>query len=155
MNIRLDLIRKFQRPVVYVSVNGIQHLALLDTGAQVPVFIGNSEMIARLGGRHIQSDGWFSGFGGRCSGAMYQIDMDMGGFVYQDLPVLQTDDMNMPFSFILSATMFSGFNYLIDDRHKVLTINTFEEAATRRLRAADSSGTIHVLAETEESRDGA
>lgn len=153
MNIRLELIRRFQRPVIYVTVGGVPRLALLDTGAQVPVYIGDSRSIVRMGGQLMERGSSFSGFGGRCTGDMYRIDMDIGGFVFRDLPVMQTAAIDMPFQFILSAPMFSGYSCLIDDRNKVLSVNTYDDKGSRRLRVADQCGMIHVLADTEPPSD--
>lgn len=148
MNIRLDLIRRFQRPVIRVGVGGVEHLALLDTGAQVPVYVGGSQFLMRIGGKLIGKDRSFSGFGGRCSGDIYKIDLDMGGFMFRDLPVMQTTTIDMPFKFILSAPMFSGFSYLIDDRQKILTVNTHDASSSRHIRVIDKDGHIHVFADT-------
>ena len=51
----------------------------------------------------------------------------------------------MPFDFIFSATMFTGFRYVIDTQAHALTIETCSDETNLRMRVADNMGGFRVL----------
>lgn len=79
----LPLDRHFQRPVVKLS-NGLT--ALLDTGAFILVWTDKEELLKRkLGGRFIKSNMPLNGFGGKTSGNLYRVTLNIGEIIYPDL----------------------------------------------------------------------
>ena len=75
---RLD--KKHQRPVVVLK-NGLT--ALLDTGAYIPVWTDDEEILTSyLGAVFVRDNIKLSGFGGTAYGNLYRVNIDLGGIVY-------------------------------------------------------------------------
>lgn len=145
MNIRIKLLEGDIRPVFRLPVGGRSLTVLFDTGAQVPVFIGTQERLEEMGGRLEMPDVAFVRFGGSCPGNSYRLDLDMAGFIFYDLLVMQTTHIMMPLDFIFSAGMFSRFSYTIDNRQKIMNINTYEMRDMTRMTLTDDSGRPVIL----------
>ncbi len=151
MIVRFNLDRRFRRPVINVMNKGKIYPALIDTGAAVPVFTLGVNKISAFDGRLCRENVSFTGFGGVCRGNYYRINLELGILKYIDLPVICVHDSEMPFAFIFSATMFTGFSYTIDDARHIFTIDTMTGGRELRLRIRDKTGGFRILAISEDN----
>lgn len=142
---RFSLLRQFKRPAFYIYHNAERYLAMLDTGALFSVFADTAERMEQMGGKLIENNVSFSGFGGKCSGTLFLFDISIGAITYRSMPVICAPLSDTRFSFILSAGMFTGFKYTIDDRMKILTVDTCSNEREFRLRGMGGSEHVHVL----------
>lgn len=112
----LDLDRKFQRPVVKLA-NFNNFNALIDTGSVFPVWTTSEDILKSINGVCVKESFTFSGFGGRANGKLYTIPMlKVGDFVYPNMHIIfSIDSINEKWDLILSATMFNGLKYEIDN----------------------------------------
>ena len=142
MTLKLDSLQ--QRPVVIVG-NGMT--ALLDTGAYIPVWTDDeSILVEKLGAEMVAERVSFTGFGGRATGNLYKVTLQLGDLIYPNMIIISNDDLEVPFNMILSATMFQNLIYEIDDRNHRLNITIpDEESKVRNLRIVNLDGKIHVL----------
>lgn len=140
--LRLDNTR--QRPVVILK-NGLT--ALLDTGAYIPVWTDDEDILTtELGAELVRKDVPLSGFGGSTLGNLYRVNIDIGGILYPNMHVIANNDINATFNLILSATMFAGLIYQIDTVNHVLNIEIPDgESNVRNLRVVNEDGKIFVL----------
>ncbi len=147
MTLKLDSLQ--QRPVVIVG-NGMT--ALLDTGAYIPVWTDDeSILVEKLGAEMVAEGVSFTGFGGRATGNLYKVTLQLGDLIYPNMIIISNDDLEVPFNMILSATMFQNLIYEIDDRNHRLNITIpDEESKVRNLRIVNSDGMIHVLCSSNE-----
>lgn len=114
--LKLDNTR--QRPVVILN-NGLT--ALLDTGAYIPVWTDDEDILtSELGAELVRKDVPLSGFGGCTHGNLYKVNIDIGGILYPNMHVIANNEINATFNLILSATMFEGLIYQIDTVNHVL-----------------------------------
>ena len=150
MIVQFSLSSHFRRPVVNIVHGGDTYPSLIDTGANIPVFTLGARRLADFDARLVGERAAFGGFGGGCTGALYRIDLDVGAFRYVDLPMICTHDPTMPFAFILSATMFTGFAYTIDDAARTLTVDTRTDETDLLFRIHDGAGGFRVLVGTKE-----
>lgn len=133
-----------QRPVVILN-NGLT--ALLDTGAYIPVWTDDEEiLISELGAELVRKDVPLSGFGGCTQGNMYKVNIDIGGILYPNMHLIANNDINATFNLILSATMFAGLIYQIDTVNHMLNIEIPDgESNVRNLRIVNEEGKVFVL----------
>lgn len=123
----LDLFSSNGRPLIKVNICGVSRLALIDTGATLPVFVKSSNMLTDLGGRLHDKFGFrkfkFSGFGGEVTGLCYQLTIEVGGYYYIDMPVIHVEDEEGPeYDIILPATAFSCFDYEIKNSNNKIIL---------------------------------
>lgn len=78
---------------------------------------------------------------------MHRIDLRLGILKYAGLPVICVRNSEMPFAFILSATMFTGFSYTVDDAVHVFTVDTKTDDRELHLRIRDKEGEFKILAD--------
>lgn len=147
MILNLDISQ--QRPVVLLSNN---LMALLDTGAFVPVWTDDEELLKKLyNAEFVKSDVPLSGFGGTTKGNLYKATMTIGDLIYPNMHIIANSELNTSFSMIISATMFSGLIYEIDTKNHKLNITIpNDESRIRNLRIQDSNGKLHVLCSSAE-----
>ena len=140
--LKLDNTR--QRPVVILN-NGLT--ALLDTGAYIPVWTDDEDILtSELGAELVKKDVPLSGFGGCTLGNLYKVNIDIGGILYPNMHIIANNDINATFNLILSATMFEGLVYQIDTVNHVLNIEIPDkESNVRNLRVEDDEGRLFVL----------
>ncbi len=133
-----------QRPVVILN-NGLT--ALLDTGAYIPVWTDDEDiLISEMGAELVKKDVPLSGFGGCTHGNLYQVSIDIGGILYPNMHVIANNDINATFNLILSATMFEGLIYQIDTVNHVLNVEIPDgESNVRNLRVVNEEGRLFVL----------
>ena len=142
MTLQLD--SRQQRPVVRLK-NGLR--ALLDTGAYIPVWTDDEDiLVENLGASIITKDVSFSGFGGEARGNLYKVSLNVGELYYPNMTIIVNQDLDTPFNLILSATMFQNLIYEVDDKnHRMNIMIPDEESMVRNLRIEDSGGQIHIL----------
>ena len=147
MILRLD--SQQQRPVVIVGEN---MTALLDTGAYIPVWTDDeSILVEKLGAELVAKGVSFTGFGGRASGNLYRVTLQVGDLVYPNMMIIANNDLEVPFNMILSATMFQDLIYEIDDKnHKLNVTIPDDESTVRNLRIVNTDGKVHVLCSSRE-----
>lgn len=147
MTMEFDLLEDFQRPAIMLKFGNEKFRALVDTGAFIPVYTGNIEILKSIGGKFEKRGVSFGGFGGRFTGDLYRIDLKFGRLKYEQLPIICAHNPNMPFTFVLSATMFAGFKYTIDNIEHRLIVDTNTDDSTAKLRYKTKSGMYIVLSE--------
>ncbi len=140
----MKLDKKSQRPVVVLK-NGLT--ALLDTGAYIPVWTDDEDiLISFLEAEFIRNNVQMSGFGGVTYGNLYKVNIDVGGILYPNMHIIANNSIDATFNFILSATMFDGLLYQIDTVHHVLNIDVPDtESIVRNLRIESRDGQQFVL----------
>ena len=122
----LNLNSRYQRPVIQLS-SWHNFEALLDTGAFFPVWTANERILNVLGGKCVKNN-----------------------LVFPSIHIIACKDLeDVPFQLILSATMFSGLIYEIDDKkHKLNVTIPNDESMVRNLAIKDSKGKLHIMYES-------
>lgn len=146
--LKLDNTR--QRPVVILN-NGLT--ALLDTGAYIPVWTDDEDILtSEMGAELVQKDVPLSGFGGATFGNLYKVSIDIGGILYPNMHIIVNNDINATFNLILSATMFEGLIYQIDTVNHMLNVEIPDwESNVRNLKVVNEGGKVFVLCSAAES----
>ncbi|MDR0220497.1 MAG: hypothetical protein LBI54_03715 [Lachnospiraceae bacterium] len=140
----LHLDKRFQRPVVFtMQFSGCR--ALLDTGATLPVWTASEDVLKALGGTMVSDNVSFSGFGGPVVAQLYQLTVSLGKIIYPNMHLIFSENEKIPGFLLLSATMFGGMHYTIDDENHLLTIDTRSNQAAYNLRIEDKNGDLYVL----------
>ena len=141
--IRLD---KFEgRPVLRLD-NDIA--ALLDTGAEIPVYTLGAESLKLIYDAELVLENVsIGGFGGKHYGDVYKLKFfRLGNLVYPNIHIFVTDFDNR-FPFILSASMFYGLIYEVDTKRHALTVRIpDDESEVRNLRIVREDGGLYVMA---------
>ena len=139
----LNLDATQQRPVVVLK----NLTALLDTGAYIPVWTDDEEiLVSDLGAKLVKKDVPFSGFGGTTYGNLYQVTLEVGDLIFPNMHIVANNKLNTSYNLILSATMFDGLIYEINTRFHVLNFTIINDNdLVRNLRVVDKDGKIHVL----------
>lgn len=144
----MSLMKNSVRPVVKLqSWNSFR--ALLDTGAFFPVWTADESLLYNLGATLKMQGVSFSGFGGSTKGNLYELQsFVLGDLIFPNMHMIACKDLqDVPFQLILSATMFCGLIYEIDDKNHKLNITVPDgESIVRNLRIEDSAGRLHILA---------
>ena len=143
----LSLVKDSLRPVVKLeSWNNFR--ALLDTGSFFPIWTAEERILNDLGGILLRKDVSFSGFGGRTKGNLYEVQkIVIGDLIFPNTHIVACKDLSdVPFQLILSATMFQGLIYEIDDKnHRFNVTIPDDESNIRNLRIEGSNGRLHIL----------
>lgn len=137
-----------QRPVVALENN---LTALLDTGAYLPVWTDDEEiLVSKLGGKLVKSNVPFSGFGGTTCGNMYQVTLKVGALIFPNMHIIANSELSTSYNLILSATMFDNLIYEINNNSHVLNVTVLNDNdLIRSLRIVDKNGKNHVLCSSE------
>ena len=132
-----------QRPVVALK----NLTALLDTGAYIPVWTDDEEiLVSELGAKLIKENIPFTGFGGIAHGNLYQVTLEVGDLVFPNMHIVANGELNTSYNLILSATMFDGLIYEIDTYSHRLNVTVVNDSDfVRNLRVIDKDGRVHVL----------
>ena len=147
----LAMRKKAQRPIIFLQ--DFFHLdAMLDTGSVLPVWVEDEGWLAEIGSILVTANQPFGGFGGTAIGTLYRIPLfRCGDLVYPNLPIIAAK-INLPCQMLLSATMFSGLIYEVDDCHHRFNVTIPDtESSIRNLRIEDREGTLHVLCTGEDA----
>ena len=142
--ITFQLDHRQQRPVL--KLEG-KLRALLDTGAYIPVWTDDEEVLAHnMGAELVAKNVSFTGFGGTAIGNLYKVTLRVGELIYPNMSILANQDLDTPFNLILSATMFQNLIYEVDDKNHRFNVSIpDEESMVRNLRIEDKNGIIHIL----------
>ena len=134
-----------QRPTVCLD-NFANSYVMLDTGALIPVWCGEEKIFQDLGAVFVASGQSFGGFGGTATGTLYRLPLfRFCILLFPNLPVI-VSRYNLPCQMILSATMFKGLAYEVDDGHHLLSVTVPDgETNVRHLKVTDKNGRVHVL----------
>ena len=146
----LPLDKERQRPTLYLkSFFGLS--AMLDTGAVLPVWVEDEGLLQNMGAIKIAKNQPFGGFGGMTTGTLYRIPLfRCGDLMFPELPIIASRS-ELSCQMILSATMFSGLIYEIDDFHHKFNVTVPDtESIIRKLIIEDSNGKLHILCSGEE-----
>lgn len=140
--LRLDATQ--QRPVVLLK-NSLT--ALLDTGAYIPVWTDEEDILASvMGGKLVKRNVPFTGFGGIAYGNLYQVTLEIGDLVFPNMHIVANSELNTSYNLILSATMFDGLIYEIDTKAHRLNVSVpDEESIVRNLRIVDKNEKVYIL----------
>lgn len=140
----LNLDKTQQRPVVVLKNN---LTALLDTGAYIPVWTDDEDiLVSDLGAKLIKKNVPFTGFGGTTFGNLYQVTLEVGDLTFPNMHIVANSELNTSYNLILSATMFDGLIYEINTMSYMLNVTVVKESdLVRNLRVVDKDGKIHVL----------
>ncbi len=143
----LNLDKRQQRPVVLL--NNLS--ALLDTGAYIPVWTDDEEiLVTNFDGKLVKKNVPFTGFGGVAYGNLYQVNINIGDLVFPNMHIVANGDLNSSYNLILSATMFDGLIYEINTKtHKLNITVPNGESNIRNLRIEDRNGHLHILCNSE------
>ena len=144
----LNINKKYQRPIAELK-SWHNFEALLDTGAVFPIWTDEEDILSLIGGKLVKKDISFGGFGGEAKGSLYRLqNVVVGELIFPDIYMIACKDLrDVPFQLILSATMFCGLIYEIDDKNYKLNITVPDgESIVRNLRIEDSAGRRHILA---------
>ena len=133
-----------QRPVIRLD-NGLR--ALLDTGAYIPVWTDEENILKeKLGAQLFAQNVSFTGFGGKTTGNLYKVTLQIGQLVYPNMSIVANAELDTPFNLILSATMFQNLIYEVDDKNHKFNITIPDtESIVRNLRIKSINGRIIVL----------
>lgn len=147
--ITLTLDTKQQRPVISFG-NGLR--ALLDTGAYIPVWTDDEDVLVdKMGAELVSKNVSFTGFGGTATGNLYKVSLQVGELYYPNMSIVANQDLDTPFNLILSATMFQNLIYEVDDKNHMFNVQIpDEESMVRNLRIEDTEGEIHILCNSAE-----
>ena len=111
--------------------------ALFDTGAIIPVTSLSVKFLKEHFGAEYVIKGSIRGIGGEVSGEVYSLKNFMiGDITYETLEVFHPDNVDPKFSFILSATLFYGYEYGINTtigNKQTLTLRIPDEQSTKRV----------------------
>ena len=116
------LLKNSTCPIINIpNLMGIN--ALIDTGASIPVWTADASILTRImRAKLCLKDTYITGFGGRCYGDVYKIDFNLGGISFPDMPIFTARIGGNNKQMILSASMFTGLQYIIDDANKEFKI---------------------------------
>jgi hypothetical protein len=117
----------------------------LDTGATFPVWTASEEVLKALGGIFVMDNITFSGFGGPVVAKLYQLTVSLGKIIYPNMHLIFSENEKIPGYLLLSATMFNGMHYTIDDENHQLTIDTRSNQAAYNLQIEDRNGELHIF----------
>ena len=151
----LKLYSKIQRPTFDIHCDKI--VAMLDTGALYPIWTKSEELLIKLlkaeyTGKNVP----VSGFGGTTTGKVYIIPLlQVGKINYTNMHIVVSDNLGkVPFSIILSATMFQGLIYEIDTVNNCFNVTIpNNESSIRNYKVIDSMGQINILCQSVEETE--
>jgi hypothetical protein len=134
-----------QRPIVYLA-DYFQLNAMLDTGSLFPVWVENEDFLKNIGGIPIAYNQPFGGFGGMATGTLYRVPIfRCGELMFPEFPIIASQ-ISLPCQMLLTATMFSGLIYEVDDCHHRFNVTIPDrQSCVRKLTIEDSQGRLHVL----------
>ena len=141
----LPLLDVAQRPTAYLK--DYFHLyAMLDTGSLFPVWVRDEAKLKAMGAIPIAYNQPFGGFGGMTKGTLYRLPLfRCGDLIFPEMPIIASR-INLPCQMLLTATMFSGLIYEVDDHnHKFNVTIPDKESHIRKLTIEDKNGILHVL----------
>lgn len=109
----IPLKKDYQRPVIELY----KLPTLIDTGSVIPVFSIYPAIFEKyFESEKILETGFIEGFGGEEKGSVYSIkNFQVGELIFNDFEVFVPIEPHVKFPFLLSATLFYGMNYEVDN----------------------------------------
>jgi hypothetical protein len=147
MKFKLNLDKSIQRPVITLN-NGLT--ALLDTGAEIPVWTASENLLVRrLNAKPLNIRAPIKGYGGTTYGDVFRVSLQIGELAYPNTIIVANSELKTPFPLILSATMFDNLIYEIDNIKHCITITVpDDENLERNIVLTDSNGNRVVLSQS-------
>jgi hypothetical protein len=136
------------RPVIRLKEwNNVR--ALLDTGALYPVWVAGESTLIKYGGVYTGENVRFGGFGGMTDGKLYEVNIAIGELIFPRMSIILCNDIkNPPYQLVLSAYLFKGLIYTIDDKNHSLIINTLDnESLIRNFKITTIDNRLQVLSQ--------
>lgn len=130
--------------------------ALIDTGAEIPVWTGEESQLATMEGVHSTGiRGAIGGFGGTSEGNIYKMTLDFDGLYYIDMPIIANSMGNVSWHIILPATMFDGMRYTIDNIRKIAIFESEDCQLVRHLKLRGNDGNMYVFSQRTRQKESA
>ena len=148
--ITLILSTMFQRPVIQlIKFHGL--LAMIDTGAKVPVWMNDENKLQELGAVKKKDVVPLGGIGGMVKGVLYEIPVfQLGDLIYPCMRII-AHRSNFPVPVLLPATMFNNLIYEINNKTHRLNITVpDDESYIRNLTIKDENGHLRVFCSSAE-----
>ena len=136
--ITMNLDENHLRPITELSAF-YEISALIDTGADFPVWIGDKEVLEAMNAVPLNKTVYFTGFGGSVQGELYRLDLIFGSslnnsIIYNKMPIIACDQLNSTnYQIILPATIFENMVYQIDNINHKLNIDIPDGQVSRNL----------------------
>lgn len=123
-------------------------LAMIDTGAEVPVWVQKEEQLATL--ESVSATGIRSsigGFGGASEGNLYRITLNIGQLHYHEIPIIACPLKNTTYHIIIPATMFDDMKYSIDNVRKEVVFEVEDDQLVGHLKLQGKGGNLHIFSQ--------
>ena len=132
----LKLRAGYANPVIVLS-DFHNLLALIDTGAGIPVITLPEDKVLSMGGKLKQKDINVRGLSHSSNkGSLYQFkNFKLGDVMYVELDVAVVPDDKSPYNMLLSSTMFRDMIYEIDDLNHRFNVSVRDSDCIRKLVA--------------------
>ena len=126
----IPMLADYQRPVVKLY----NLPTLIDTGSLVPVFSMYPEIFQKyFDSKLIMENRVIGGFGGNEAGAVYSIkNFKIGELNFNNFEVFVPIEPKIKFPFLLSATLFHGMNYEVDNLNSRFVVRMKDEQKLER-----------------------
>lgn len=138
--------KKSDRPLICL---GNSLIAMVDTGATVPVWVGNNDsfLIEKLHAVLIKDSVDLIGFGGSDKCKAYKIpSITVSDITFKNVPILLSEKFKTSaFNVILSASMFSGMIYQFDTINNKMRLYIPDNETERVFSVRDSNGKQHAF----------
>ncbi len=145
----LDLSPDVQRPLIKLNDIFKGCTALIDTGALIPIWTKDVSVLEDLGAELVRKNVEFGGFGGIAKGDFYRLDFKLGRFMYPGMPIVASQNEDIPGFFLLSATMFTNMDYSIKNSSKKFMLSTSSNQVCYNLKV-EFDGDYIVLCQVSE-----
>lgn len=122
--------KDYQRPVIELY----NLPTLIDTGSVIPVFSIYPPIFEKYFETELIFENEFiEGFGGEERGSVYSIkNFEIGKLIFKDFEVFVPTRPKIQFPFLLSATLFYGMNYEIDNLNNNFIVRMKDEQKFER-----------------------
>lgn len=120
--------------------------ALIDTGADIPVWISDIDILESLGGRPDEKykTVGINGFGGQNEAPLYRVDFQMKDIIYPNMPIACVKLKGINAQIILSANNFKKMIYEIDTVNNKVNINIPDNQPSRPLAIREENGKLSI-----------
>lgn len=157
----VDLLEGESCPIASIRLVGsnLKLIALIDTGASLPVWVGSREILLLLGAKPSGDEGSFTGFGGSTKGIIYEIPaFNIGELTYPNMPIVLQDDFTVKrvingrlvetkpiYNIVLSASLFYGMIYEVDTINSKFKITIPDNNMVRRTHIKSVNGELEFV----------
>ena len=119
---------------------------LIDTGAVIPVFSMEIPNIQKyFDTKLVLQDGFIGGFEGIVRGSVYSIkNFQVGKLIFKEFEFFVPKKPRLQYPFLLSATLFHGINYEIDNINGNFIVRMKDEQSfEREFKIKDLDGRLY------------